>query len=435
MEHHTRFGRIGWMLFAGCLSAGAALAACAEVGATAEVPDLRSRDQALNLARHKQATEEAAYALFEATGVRQLANLSTIGDHDVDYITHSETHFDNCYWNEGRDWVIANRNAAIDAAIQYQATGKKPLLHSFYRSLGFVMHATQDFYSHSNWVETHEPGVLAPLSDPGAPMPEGWYSGTFDNHADSGPDAGAAHCPIGTPTHAEMNKDVVGRPYADEAMVDAVLATRDQLERVAAGIRATVPPGQAEAVLAAVGFVSPLPAATRQRADFTHAVTLNGVALGFTTPLLFCRPGSFVASFAQRVAPHGVDNTALNSIRFDCKESGQSVEPLIAWPGFSGTWSELSECASPSGFIDHGELKVEPLGSSDDNSGANAARFGCNDGSALSVSNDGPSGIWTGGAGCDAGEAVCGVQVTYQPAQELGDDTAMNGLTLLCCTL
>lgn len=429
MEPRTSFD-----LIVPALVLASLLGACAEHEAPLAEPDVREATQPLNLARHKQAAEEAAYAWFDPAGVREVSKVSTIGDMDIDTITHSETHFDNCYWNEGRDWVIANRNAAIAYAIEYGATGRNALLHSFYKALGFAIHASQDFYAHSNWVETHEPGVLASFNEPDALAPPGWYSGTFYNHADTGPDAGAAHCPAGTPTHAEMNKDVLGRPYADEAMFDAMLATSDQLARVAAGIRAALPTSEADAALAAVGFVSPLPATTRERADFTHAVALHGATLGFMTPRLFCRPGSFVAAFSQRVALHGADSTGLNSVSFECKQAGQTVEPLLAWPGLDGTWSDVSACGSPAGFITRGELKVEPLGSSDDESGATAARFDCSDGSALSASNDAPGGAWTGAVGCDAGEAVCGLQVTYQPSQERGDDTAMNGLTLLCCS-
>jgi hypothetical protein len=400
-----------------------------------ELVDVQTGRYELTGTRHEQTTYAGVSGWVNSYVASQMVKYSTIGDSDPKYRNLSQTHFDNCYWNEGRDWVILNRNNAIAYAIIYQANGKKKDLKAFFESFGFMIHATEDFYAPSNWVETHDPGVLADFNDPGAPMPNGWYSGTYNNSGDTGPNAGALHCPSGTPTHAQMNKDGVGSELDDEAFFDATLATTDQINRIIAGIRAAVP-DIADSVLAAVGFVFPIPANTQVRSDYTSTVEVTGGPSGLTTPMLFCRPGTYAAAFEQQVEPHGsADNTALNSVMFYCKDySGVLVEPLVAWWGVWGSWSTLSTCSSSGGFINSAELKVAPPGSGDDTS-ANAARFWCNDNTELVANNDGPLGEWSGAASCANGEVVCGVQIKYQTPRGDGDDTAMNGLNLLCCSL
>jgi len=421
---------------------GLALAACSEsvpTEPTANEADVAVAQAALSATRHQQTTLAGVEAWVNSTTAQRLVNVSTIGDTDSAANKQSESHFDNCYWNESRDWIIANRNQAIAAAVEWFQTGNAQTLDTVFNSLGFALHAAEDFYAHSNWVETHEPGVLAPFNDSGTPVPAGWYSGTYYNSGDSGPNAGYLHCPAGTPSHLTLNKDLAGGAAADEAFLDATLAATEQIRRFMAGVRAAMPSATAEAILTQLGFVAPSPATTTYRSDFRRVVTPSGGPWGLSAKAVYCSAGSYVAAFAQRVeTPQGslVDDTALNTVLFYCKNpTGTWLEPLNAWEGVWGTWSPWAVCQTASGFFTGGELKIEPSQGAGDDTGANASRFWCNDGSALTATNDGPWGTWRGRATCAAGEAVCGVQIQYESPQGAGDDTAMNGIRLHCCAL
>lgn len=402
-----------------------------------ESVEVATANQELTSTRHQQTTRAGVEAWVNAAAAQRLESVSTIGDTNIIANSRSQTHFDNCYWNESRDWIILNRNQAVQAAIQYYQTNDINQYNLVFDSLGYVLHASEDFYSHSNWVETHAPGVLAPFNDPNATAPAGWYSGTYNNPGDTGPNAGAAHCPAGTPSHSRMNKDWYGSLAADEAFLDASLAATDQIKRFIEAVRAAVPESTASAVLAILGFNATVPARATSRSDFRRVVTPNGGSWGLAAPAIYCSPGSYVGAFAQRVetSQGAFDDTALNTVVFYCKTpNGSWVEPLNVWEGVWGSWSPWSICATSGGFISGGELKVEsPQGAGDDTS-ANAARFWCNDGSALTATNDGPWGSWRGRGNCGTGEAVCGVQIKYEAPQGVGDDTAMNGMLLHCCS-
>jgi len=79
----------------------------AEEGAQEE--EVAVAEAELSATRHQQTTRAGARFWVDSATVAAIAYESTVGDFDP-YNEHSETHFDNCYWNEGRDWVIQNRN-------------------------------------------------------------------------------------------------------------------------------------------------------------------------------------------------------------------------------------------------------------------------------------------------------------------------------------
>lgn len=177
---------------------------------------------------------------------------STIGDLVQWTWERSQTHFDNCYWDEGEAWIADNRRAAVRHARRYFLRRDPRELTRVFEHLGFVIHAAEDFYAHSNWVETHPSGTIADLE---GPRPPGWYSGTYPNPGDTGPRRGAAHCPPGTPTHAQMSKDSPGRPGYDEAFWDAVEAVYQQINLFQAALIQRYP-NDAPAMWKDLGFQS-----------------------------------------------------------------------------------------------------------------------------------------------------------------------------------
>lgn len=397
---------------------------------------LSQKQLGLGALRHEQTTRAGVSAWVTPETADEFVAVSTIGDSDPVANSHSETHFDNCYWDEGRDWVLLKRGDAIKAALQYEQSGEQADRSAFFDSFGYVLHAAEDFYAHSNWIETHDPGVIANFSDPGVTRPAGWVSGTYDNPGDTGPNAGAGHCPVGTLPHSLLNKDGPGGLGGDEAFLDATLAVTLELRKLIAAIR-TESPSRADSALGKLGFLVPEPSPTPSRADDVRTVELAGAGKGLFTPALFCRPDTFASGFEQRVEENqgSGDDTTLNSVALLCSDrDGNLVERLSAWEGVWGTWSDASSCAKGQ-FLTRGQLKIEALQATGDDTSANAARWRCGDGAQLVASNDGAWGTWKGEAACESGEAVCGVEIAYQAPQDTGDDVAMTGMRVHCCSI
>jgi hypothetical protein len=205
---------------------------------------------AFSTANHQDLTSAAFRVHADPGTVAELRAASLIGDSQVyeplagDIPWNlSGAHFDNCAWSEGSAWIKNHRTAAVAAAITYDTCPSAEHRAAVFGHLGFVLHATEDFYSHSNWVETHAWGVLANLD---GPQPAGWFSGTF-------PDNLPQSCPAGSQTHAQLNKDDSSHSGFDEAYADAILAVQDQLDRFIAELRATAPM-RADAILASLGI-------------------------------------------------------------------------------------------------------------------------------------------------------------------------------------
>ena len=73
--------------------------------------------------RHRQVTRIATESWFTSETIPVLETGSVIGGTDPDAWMISESHFDDCYWNEGRDWVISHRSSAVDATVDFASSG------------------------------------------------------------------------------------------------------------------------------------------------------------------------------------------------------------------------------------------------------------------------------------------------------------------------
>lgn len=109
-----------------------------------------------------------------------------------DHQSHNEYHFDNCNFTSGATfinnrWAEVTRIGNRRAAASLQALGK-------------LLHATQDFYSHSTWVELKAGYAPIPLWNfSTSTLPAGIVTGTWV--------LGERRCPNGTPSHGTLNKD------------------------------------------------------------------------------------------------------------------------------------------------------------------------------------------------------------------------------------
>jgi len=196
---------------------------------------------AFNSDNHHALTSAAFRGLADPNTVDKLRGVSLKGDEEAWEV--SGAHFDNCAWNEGSLWIRNYRTAAVSAAIIYDLNPTPDNRDSVFDNFGFVLHATEDFYAHSNWVETHNWGELADLD---GSKPANWISGTF-------PDDEPKRCAEPSQAHAQLNKDDAGRDGFEEAYADAILAVQDQLDRFVAELRSAAP-SRADAILAELGL-------------------------------------------------------------------------------------------------------------------------------------------------------------------------------------
>jgi len=97
---------------------------------------------------HERITSEAlAFLRPEILGALVAANVAT----DVEFVLVNANHFDDCNFSGGSQVVSSNQSQAVaelDPSLTSPDHEASAIVH-FARSL----HAAQDFYAHSNWVE------------------------------------------------------------------------------------------------------------------------------------------------------------------------------------------------------------------------------------------------------------------------------------------
>jgi hypothetical protein len=155
-------------------------------------------------------------------------------DADIIHITtipgSSANHFDNCDFLGGVQ-RINSRYGDVLFALQVQPMAAA---HIF----GRIVHAAQDFYAHSNWVELGRQDLADSGTGPwltGNPSFTGLFSGTYEQNEPKiceqlfGPGV--------VPTHDQMNKDKLGRAGFQEARTLAVRQTQHEWCRLLGLVR------------------------------------------------------------------------------------------------------------------------------------------------------------------------------------------------------
>jgi hypothetical protein len=154
-----------------------------------------------------------------AAGAVVAGNLQT----DKDEFTDPKAHFDDERFAAGSARLNAKLSAALDALDSCDAGAAR-------EQLGRALHAVQDFFAHSNWVENHAPSDpidMLNLKDPPPGLvcdPKthkgGLTSGYYPDDKRPSPDK----C-----VHAELNKDDASRPYHELARLRALAETKAML--------------------------------------------------------------------------------------------------------------------------------------------------------------------------------------------------------------
>ncbi|WP_437830834.1 hypothetical protein [Sorangium sp. So ce1153] len=176
------------------------------------------------------------------------------------------------------------------------------------------------------------------------------------------------------------------------------------------------------------------------RGDYYYTIMPGEGIWGTWRQDIYCNPGSWAIGYTLRVErDQGTrdDDTALNSVRLLCQDArGNTIEWISSYDGLWGDWGNAASCSGAANFLTSAQLRVEgSRGGRRDDTAANDVKFGCRNGGTAYTTNGGGWGGWRDWAYCPTGTAVCGLSIRFEDSQGGGDDTAMNGLKLHCCSL
>nr|CAH0099360.1 unnamed protein product [Daphnia galeata] len=160
----------------------------------------------------------------------------------------------------------------------------------------------------------------------------------------------------------------------------------------------------------------------------------NGQVQGTWGKLEICPDGSSAIGYQTQndlldVPLH--DKSALNSIRLFCNDTqGTNVTSTL---GDTGTWELRQNC--PRGeSLSSFRLRVQPFDSaSSDNTAVNSIQFNCTDGSLLNF-NGNTAGNWGEFSADQCETGICGLETRVLPlGGTLTDNTALNDVDFICC--
>jgi hypothetical protein len=145
--------------FAATLAAGAIVACSAPSDAIADGESLGQDRQPFSTTpsepNHESVTAAGlSFLRPEIVTALQIANVAT----DAEFVLVSANHFDDCNFSGGSQVVVdaeAEAVAALDPAAASPESDAEAI-----RKLGRALHAVQDFYAHSNWVELGAEGLV-----------------------------------------------------------------------------------------------------------------------------------------------------------------------------------------------------------------------------------------------------------------------------------
>lgn len=134
------------------------------------------------------------------------------------------------------------------------------------------------------------------------------------------------------------------------------------------------------------------------------------------------------------------DDTSLNAVQLDCQVPFAAVgQTVSSHDGLWGGWGSTRYCSNarswaPSNFISGARIRIESSQGGGDDTAANDVTFLCRDGDTINPGNGRAIGSWSSYAECPSASLVCGVTARIEDPRGSGDDTAMNGIRLKCCS-
>lgn len=147
-----------------------------------------------------------------------------------------------------------------------------------------------------------------------------------------------------------------------------------------------------------------------------------------------CPKNQYVYGYRLKSEPNqnNGDDTSLNGIQLFCTiKSNLHYTTIESKNGRWGTWGTKQYCIHTP--VKAFKMRIEaPQGSNGDDSAANDIELLCDYGKYISASVNTHWGSWTQSYHCPYGQAVSGLTTRVESDQGRGDDTALNGLRLIC---
>jgi len=152
---------------------------------------------------------------------------------------------------------------------------------------------------------------------------------------------------------------------------------------------------------------------------------------------IYCNAGMWATGYRMRVeaSQGGGDDTALNSVQLFCTTPTGRAEWITSFDGLWGGWTSASMCSGPGNYANGARIRIEGGQGRGDDTATNDVEFACTQGGTISAPGGAGWGSWGNWTTCPNNTAICGLQIRFEGSQGGGDDTAMNGLKLDCCTL
>lgn len=151
---------------------------------------------------------------------------------------------------------------------------------------------------------------------------------------------------------------------------------------------------------------------------------------------MLCPAGEFVYGYRLKSEKNqdGGDDTGLNAVELKCKSPHTMIEKISISSSIGpyGSWSNSQYCLGRDNPVTGFAILIEkPQGRGDDTA-ANDVDLYCRNGEFISAKVSTRFGNWKPKALCPSGQAVAGIKTRVEQPQGGDDDTALNGVHLLC---
>jgi hypothetical protein len=178
------------------------------------------------------------------------------------------------------------------------------------------------------------------------------------------------------------------------------------------------------------------------RTDVTAELLPGDGSWGTWRTTAYCPPGQYALGYRMRVEGNqgSGDDTSLNAVQLDCQVPFAAVgQTVSSHDGLWGGWGSTRYCSNarswaPSNFMSGARIRIESSQGGGDDTAANDVTFLCRDGDTINPGNGRAIGSWSSYAECPSASLVCGVTARIEDPRGSGDDTAMNGIRLKCCS-
>ncbi|KAF7781636.1 hypothetical protein PRUB_b0927 [Pseudoalteromonas rubra] len=148
-----------------------------------------------------------------------------------------------------------------------------------------------------------------------------------------------------------------------------------------------------------------------------------------------CAANNYVYGYRMRSEPPqgSGDDTALNDVELYCAPRGSnSYYRIFSKYASWGNWSSNAFCSGGYNPVTGFRMRTEPPQGGGDDTAANDVQLYCQNGALISAGANSGWGDWSSRYSCPSGQAVTGIITRVEDSQGGDDDTALNGVRLIC---